>query len=87
VLPTQEDFEQDLTARIRQAVQATMQVVLDEELERLVGAGPYQRSDERVDVRNGSYDLRLITAVALQAVSVWRDRSYLDMSLLGTTTT
>ena len=30
--------------------------------------------------------LRLITAVALQAVSVWRDRIYLDMTLLGTAT-
>ena len=26
--------------------------------------------------------LRLITAVALQAVSIWRDRMYLDMTLL-----
>ncbi|MGH2927766.1 MAG: transposase, partial [Solirubrobacteraceae bacterium] len=37
----------------------TIQVILDEELERLVGAGPYERSDQRVDVRNGRYD-RLI---------------------------
>ena len=30
--------------------------------------------------------LRLITAVALQAVSVWRDRIYLDMTLLAAAT-
>ena len=29
--------------------------------------------------------LRLITAVALQTTSIWRDRTYLDMSLLDTT--
>ena len=29
--------------------------------------------------------LRLITAVALQTTSIWRDRTYLDMSLLETT--
>jgi putative transposase len=75
VLPTQEDFEHDLTARIRQAVQATMQVVLDEELERLVGAGPYQRSDERVDVRNGSYGRRVVTTTGEVAVRVGRTRA------------
>ena len=38
--------------------EAIIQVILDEELERLVGAGPYERSDQRVDVRNGRYDRR-----------------------------
>ena len=33
-------------------MRATIQVVLDEELERLIGAGPYERSAERVDMRN-----------------------------------
>ncbi len=40
VIPTQEDFHLDLAARVRGAVQATIQMVLEEELERLVGAGP-----------------------------------------------
>ena len=31
--------------------------------------------------------LRLITAVALQATSIWRDRIYLDMSLLDNSDT
>ena len=43
MIPTQEAFEVDLAGRFRLAVQRTLQVVLDEELERLVGAGPYQR--------------------------------------------
>ncbi len=38
MIPTQEDFLVDLDARVRSAVQATIQLVLDEELERLVGA-------------------------------------------------
>jgi putative transposase len=75
VLPTQEDFEHDLTARVRQAVQATIQGVLDEELERLVGAGPYQRSDQRVDVRNGSYDRRVVTTTGEVEVRVGRTRA------------
>jgi transposase-like protein len=75
VLPTQEDFEHDLTARVRQAVQSTIQVVLDEELERLVGAGPYQRSDQRVDVRNGGYDRRVVTTTGEVAVRVGRTRA------------
>jgi len=75
VLPTQEDFEHDLMARIRQAVRTTIQVALDEELERLVGAGPYQRSDQRVDVRNGSYDRRLVTTTGEVAVRVGRTRA------------
>jgi len=43
VIPTQEDFQFDLAARVRSAVQATIQLVLDEELERLVGSGPYAK--------------------------------------------
>ena len=75
VLPTQEDFLVDLDTRIRVAVQATIQLVLDEELERLVGAGPYERSDQRVDVRNGRYDRRVVTTAGEVAVRVGRTRN------------
>lgn len=75
VLPTQEDFQLDLTARVRLAVQATIQVVLDEELERLVGAGPYERTDERVDMRNGSYRRSLVTTAGEVDVRVGRTRA------------
>lgn len=74
VLPTQEDFLVDLDARIRGAVQATIQLVLDEELERLVGAGPYERSDQRVDVRNGGYQRGIVTTSGEVAVRVGRTR-------------
>ena len=75
VLPTQEDFLVDLDTRIRGAVQATIQLVLDEELERLVGAGPYERSDQRVDVRNGGYERRVVTTAGEVAVRVGRSRA------------
>jgi putative transposase len=74
VLPTQEDFLVDLDARIRGAVQATIQVVLDEELERLIGAGRYERSDQRVDVRNGRYERHVVTTAGEVAVHVGRTR-------------
>ena len=75
VIPTQEDFQLDLAARCREAVQRTMQLVLDEELARLVGAGPYQRSGERVDVRNGTYARRIVTTTGEVGVRVGRTRA------------
>lgn len=74
VIPMQADFEPDLAARCRDAVRATIQVVLDEELERLVGAGPYERSDQRVDVRNGRYPRRIVTTAGEVDLRVGRTR-------------
>lgn len=74
VIPMQADFEFDLTSRCRDAVRATIQVVLDEELERLVGAGPYERSDQRVDVRNGRYSRRVVTTAGEVDLYVGRTR-------------
>ena len=74
VIPTQADFEHDLTARCREAVRATIQVVLDEELERLVGAGRYEHSDQRVDVRNGAYPRRVVTTAGEVELRVGRTR-------------
>lgn len=74
VIPTQEHFLLDLDARVRSAVQATIQVVLEEELERLVGAGPYERNDQRVDVRNGHYPRRIVTTSGEVLVRVGRSR-------------
>ena len=73
-MPTQEDFQLDLAARCRDAVRLTIQVVLDEELERLIGAGPYERSDQRVDVRNGHYPRRIVTTSGEVDVRVGRSR-------------
>jgi putative transposase len=75
MLPTQADFEHDLTARCREAVRATIQLVVDEELEKLVGAGPYERNDQRVDVRNGAYPRRVLTTAGEVQLRVGRTRN------------
>lgn len=75
MIPTQEDFQGDLTERVRRAVQATLQLVIDEELERLVGAGPCERSDQRIDVRNGGYPRHVVTTAGEVAVRVGRTRA------------
>lgn len=75
MIPTQANFEFDLTARCRDAVRATMQVVLEEELERLIGAGPYERSGQRVDVRNGTYPRRVVTTSGEVELRVGRTRN------------
>jgi putative transposase len=75
MLPTQADFEHDLTARCREAVRATIQLVVDEELERLVGAGPYERNNQRVDVRNGAYPRRVLTTAGEVQLRVGRTRN------------
>jgi putative transposase len=75
MVPTQADFEHDLTARCREAVRATIQVVVDEELERLIGAGPYERNDQRVDVRNGTYPRRVLTTAGEVELRVGRSRN------------
>jgi putative transposase len=74
-MPTQEDFQRDLSDRCRDVVRATIQVVLDEELERLIGAGPYERSAERVDMRNGQYPRRILTTAGEVDVRVGRSRN------------
>lgn len=74
MIPTQEDFQLDIETRVRSAVQATIQVVLDEELERLVGAGPYERHDDRVDHRNGHYPRRIVTTAGEVSLRVGRTR-------------
>ncbi len=49
-------------------------MVVEEELERLVGAGPYERSDQRGDVRNGHYPRRVVTTAGEVLVRVGRTR-------------
>lgn len=75
MVPTQADFEHDLAARCREAVRATIQVVVDEELDRLIGAGPYERNDQRVDVRNGTYPRRVLTTSGEVQLRVGRTRN------------
>ena len=75
VLPGQEDIRADLQTRCREAVRFAIQEALDEELSQLIGADRYERSDERIDSRNGSYRRGLMTALGPVQVQVGRSRA------------
>ena len=65
VLASQGSFQELLTERLRDAVRAALITVLEEEVTAVIGAKPYQRTQERRDYRNGSYSRDLETTVGL----------------------
>ena len=73
--PSQTEFQELLQAKLREAVRYTLITVLEAEVEALIGAAPYQRSDQRRDHRNGHYQRDLVTGVGLvEALPVPRTR-------------
>ena len=60
---SQVEFQELLHEKLRQAVQVTLVALLEEEVTAFVGAAPYQRTAQRRDSRNGSYDRDLGTSV------------------------
>ena len=60
---SQTDFQELLQAKLRAAVHYTLTTILEEEIEVFIGAGRYQRSNQRRDQRNGSYSRDLVTGV------------------------
>ena len=70
----QEEIRQDLRAMLRGAIRAGLEVVLAEELERLVGADWYERVAGRRDRRNGAYVRRLLTSLGEIELTVPRTR-------------
>jgi transposase-like protein len=61
--------------RIRHAVKAVLEQILDEEMSEHVGAGRRERSPSRTGERNGSYGRDLITPVGkIEQLRVPRDR-------------
>jgi putative transposase len=60
---SQVEFQELLHEKLRQAVQVTLVAILEEEVTAFVGAAPYQRTAQRRDSRNGSYDRDLGTSV------------------------
>lgn len=59
----QADFRELLYEKMRQAVRVTLVALMEEEVEAFIGAGPYQRTAQRRDYRNGSYPRDLGTSV------------------------
>ena len=70
----QEEIRQDLQAMLRGAIRAGLEVVLAEELERVVGADWYARVTGRRDRRNGAYVRRLLTSLGTIELTVPRTR-------------
>lgn len=65
----------DLGTLFRGAVKVALELVLEEELREIVGAGRYARTATRVDSRNGSFMRGLLTSLGHIEVEVPRSRS------------
>ena len=73
-LPTQENVHADLRTLFQGAIRVALEVVLEEEIQALVGARKWQRQAQRVDSRNGTYLRRLITSMGGVDLKVPRSR-------------
>lgn len=73
-LPSQEDVQNDFRAVVRGAVRLVIEMLLNEEVAALVGAGRYQRLSGRRDFRNGTYLRRLVTSMGLVDLQAPRTR-------------
>jgi len=62
-------------AALRQLVEAVVQETLTREFAQFLGAAPYERSDERRGVRNGTRPRTLVTRVGGLTLAVPRDRA------------
>jgi putative transposase len=73
-LPTQENFRADLRTLFQGAVRVALEVVLEDEIQEMVGAKKWERQAQRVDSRNGTYLRRLITTMGAVDLEVPRAR-------------
>jgi hypothetical protein len=62
---SQKEFQGLLQTKLREAVRFTLMTILDEEVEGFIGAGPYQRTSQRRDYRNGTYSRDLGTGLGV----------------------
>jgi putative transposase len=60
---SQEAFEQMVKERLQYAVRVALMSVLEEEVTAMIGAQPYERTQQRRDQRNGHYTRHLETTV------------------------
>jgi len=54
-------LEQRIDAKIREGIETTLNTLLDEQADRIAGAGRYERSENRRDTRAGHYERKLHT--------------------------
>lgn len=57
----EEAMKVELGEMVRQSVEDTLNALLDEEANRLTNVSRYERTDNRVDTRAGSYQRKLLT--------------------------
>jgi transposase-like protein len=73
-LPTQANVRTDLRSIFQGAIRVVLEVILEEELRDMVGAGRWERYGQRVDRRNGTYLRKLITSMGAVDLQVPRTR-------------
>jgi len=73
-VPTQENIRTDLRSVFRGAIRVALEVILEEEVREMVGAGRWERFGARVDRRNGTYLRKLITSMGAIDLEVPRAR-------------
>ena len=79
----QEQIRADLGEVFRGAVRMSLEMLLEEELQRLVGAKRYERTVGRRGTRNGSYVRELLTSLGHIRVTVPRAREGSVASVIG----
>lgn len=72
--PSHEEVRTDVRALFLAAIRTTLEMLLEEEVRELVGAGRWQKALGRKDHRNGSYLRGLMTSMGHLEVSVPRTR-------------
>ena len=57
----EEAMKSELRELVRKSIEETINATLDEEADQIVGAGPYERTDERAAYRAGHYECGFTT--------------------------
>ncbi len=73
---TQENIHTDLRSVFRNAIHQTLTVMLEAEIQQLVGASSGSRTGSRRDVRNGSYPRQVTTSEGVIDLAVPRSREH-----------
>lgn len=72
----QAQLQELVKERLQMAIKLTLIQVLEEEIETYIGAAPYQRTAERQDYRNGTYERDLDTSMGrIEELTVPRTRN------------
>ena len=75
LFPSQDDVRSDLREMVLGAIKTTIETVMKEAVNAMVGARPHERSETRRDIRNGSYARNLTTTAGTVELEVPRTRT------------